>query len=132
MLRPVTALAALLIATPALADAPMAGKWQCDYGVRKLSSAVGSSSAWFEITMAESGRFHGGGKAMASGTALTMTLNGSWSVDGDGVLKMTGVSDVSNQKLPFRFVSDRVDDDTFKRHEVKSGTEYKTGCKRTD
>ena len=117
---------------PSAAEAPVTGQWQCDYGVRKLSSATGTSSAWFEITITEKGRFHGGGKAIAAGTALPMTLNGAWSLDEDGVLKMTGVSDVANQKVPFRFISDRVDDDTFKRREVRSGAEYKTGCKRLE
>lgn len=132
MLRFAPMFAALLIAAPALADAPMEGKWQCNYGVRKLSEAKEASAAWFEVTLAGSGRFHGGGKAIAAGLAMAMTLNGSWSVDEDGVLKMTGISDVTNQKLPFRFESDRVDDDTFKRHAVRKGTEYKTGCIRRE
>ena len=67
-----------------------------------------------------------------AGSALPMTLRGAWAMGDDGVLKLTGVSDVANQKVPFRFVSDRAGPDRFKRHEVKSGTEYRTGCKRSE
>ena len=130
MHRPLLAALAIALTTPALAETPVPGIWQCDYGVRKLSSAQKSSSAWFEITVTEKGRFHGGGKAIADGVALPMTLNGSWKLDEEGILKLTGVSDVANQKVPFRFISDRVDDDSFKRQEVRKGTEYKTACKR--
>lgn len=130
--RSLTALSALLLSLPlaAAADDGIAGKWRCDYTVRKLSSAQQSSSAWFEVTLTEAGRFHGGGKAVAAGSALPMALKGAWALDEEGVLKLTGISDVANRQVPFRFVSDRVGPDRFKRAEMKGASEYRTSCRR--
>ena len=120
---------ALVSAGMARADAPIAGDWLCDYGVRKLSSAMKSSSAWFEVTFAENGRFRGTGKATAAGTSLPIVVRGAWRLD-DGLLKLTGLSDVSNRVVPFRFVTKRIGDDRFKHREVKGASEYRTSCKR--
>ena len=125
MFRPVLAAAlAATLTTPAVADDAMAGKWQCDYGVRKTSSAAQSSAAWFEVTFTDHGTYHGAGKAIAAGSALPMTLRGTWKIDETGTLSMLGVSEVTNRQVPFRFFSDRVDADTFKRVEMKGATEY--------
>lgn len=132
MLRPALLISIIIgwAATgPASADSPLAGKWICDYGVRKLSSAGQSSSAWFEVTFKEGGRFYGVGKATAAGSALPMVVRGAWTFD-DGVLKLTGASDISNRVVPFRFVSKRVSDHRFKQREIKGAAEYRTSCKR--
>jgi hypothetical protein len=133
MPRAIAAIAfAALVSAPALADEGMAGKWQCDYGIRKISSATQSSAAWFEVTFTDHGTYHGAGKAVAAGSALPMTLRGTWKIDGDGTLSMLGVSEVTNRQVPFRFFSDRVDADTFKRVEMKGAAEYRTACRRTE
>ena len=130
MLRRTLTLLMLAVTAPALAEAPVPGTWICEYGVRKLSSSEQSSSAWFEITLVESGKFHGTGKARAAGSTVPMILRGAWAMDEDGILKLTGVSDVTNRIVPFRFISDRKGDDQFKRREMKAGAEYKTSCRR--
>ena len=114
---------------PASADLPIEGKWICDYGVRKLSSTGQSSSAWFEVTFKEGGRFFGVGKATAAGSALPMVVRGAWTLN-EGLLKLNGASDISNRVVPFRFVSKRVGDHRFKQREVKAAAEYRTSCKR--
>lgn len=120
---------AATLAPAAMADSPVTGKWFCDYGVRKLSSAVKSSSAWFELTLSEGGKFRGAGKATAAGSSLPMIVRGAWSMDG-ALLKLTGVSDLANRVVPFRFISKRVSDNRFKQREVKGAAEYRTSCKR--
>ena len=130
MLRAVLVFSLLAAFGPAAvaAETPFPGKWLCDYGVRKLSSGSESSSAWFEATFSDSGRFRGVGKVTAAGSVLPIIVRGAWTLDG-GHLKLTGVSDVSNRVVPFRFVSKRVGDDRFKHREVKGAAEYRTSCK---
>lgn len=122
-------IAVSIAAGPVQAEVPVAGEWICDYGVRKVSSAAQSSTAWFEVTLKVGGKFHGVGKATAAGSALPMVVRGAWSMDG-GLLKLTGVSDISNRVIPFRFVTKRVGDHRFKQREVKGASEFRTSCKR--
>ena len=118
-----------ITAGPVLADTPVTGKWICDYGVRNLSSAAQTSSAWFEVTLSEKGKFHGVGKATAGGATLRMIVRGAWSL-ADDKLSMNGVSDVSNRVVPFRFVTKRIGENRFKNREIKGAAEYRTSCRR--
>ena len=122
----------MLASTPAWAldKAEIAGKWQCEYAVRDQTKPDRDSAAWFQVTLKQGGKFLGTGKAIAGGSALPMNLRGAWALSDDGVLKLTGVSEVANQQLPFRFVADVIDANSISRLETRGSIHYRTGCDR--
>lgn len=106
------------------------GDWKCEYSVRSQDSEARSAAAWFQVTFKADAKFAGGGKTIAAGSALSMKLQGKYSIADDGLLKMTGVSEIARQRLPFRFVSNVISDTLIERRAEEGGISYHTKCTR--
>ena len=116
---------------PAQTTAPdVLGFWQCEYSVRDGRNAARTSAAWFQITLHEGADFTGGGKAVAGGSTLNTILHGKWVVDADNVLKLTGVSQIAQRELPFRFISQVMGPDRIERQWEHDQVRYHTRCVR--
>ena len=106
------------------------GDWQCEYSVKSTDQAPRTTAAWFQVSFRSDAKFAGGGKTIAGGSALSMQLNGKYSVAGDGLLKMTGVSEIARQRVPFRFVSNVLNESVMERRAKEGSIAYHTQCTR--
>ena len=106
------------------------GDWLCEYSTRSADKAMKTAAGWFQVTFTAPADFKGGGKTVAGGSTLNMVLEGKYTVADDGALKLTGVSKVARQRLPFRFVSDVKSSTLIERQADTGGVTYHTKCSR--
>ena len=106
------------------------GDWLCEYSTRSAGKATKTAAGWFQVTFTAPADFRGGGKTVAGGSTLNMVLEGKYTIAEDGALKLSGISQVARQRLPFRFVSDVKSSTLIERKAEAGSLTYHTKCSR--